>query len=183
MKEGQHLDTFTTKNGAEIAIRVLGKADLAGVWGFYNRVITETPFLSRITRVSRKEEEKWFRETMKGMKKGNEIYIVAEHEGKIVGSVSITREEQQTHKHIGVYGICILQKYTGLGIGRKLSEHALKIAKSLGMEIVRLSVYDANKTAQGLYGKLGFRLAGIIPGGVKRKDIYMDDLIMYKVLK
>lgn len=176
------LERFVS-GGNEIVIRVPGKKDIEDVRRFYNRVIKETPFLARITPVSRKEEEKWFRETMEGMKKGNEIYIVAEHDGRIVGSASVTREEQQTHKHAGVYGICVLQKYAGRGLGKRLSWHVLRIAKKLNMEIVKLSVYENNMVAQKMYRKLGFVRAGRIPGGIKRKGRYADEIIMYKVLK
>ncbi|MBS3053732.1 MAG: GNAT family N-acetyltransferase [Candidatus Aenigmarchaeota archaeon] len=187
MKEGKTVDRIKIRKGnkeIEIVIRYPKKSDLTKIWKFYNKVIKETPFLARITPVSRKEEEKWFRETMEGMRKKNEIYIVAEHKGKIVGSASVTREELQTHKHAGVYGICVLQEYTGKGLGKRLSWHVLRIAKdSLNIEIVKLSVYKNNRVAQKLYKRLGFAYAGKIPGGIKRKGKYTDDIIMYKVLK
>lgn len=51
------------------------------------------------------------------------------------------------------------------------------------IEMVRLNVFSRNKLAQKLYRKIGFKYAGKIPKGTKRKGKYQDDIIMYKVLK
>ena len=59
MKEGKTVDRVKIKKGKkeiEIVIRYPKRSDLTKIWKFYNKVIKETPFLARITPVSRKEE-------------------------------------------------------------------------------------------------------------------------------
>ncbi len=187
MKEGKVIGRIFVPKGKEmkeIVIRFPEKKDLHAIRKFYNRVIKETDFLSRINPVTIEDERNWLKGMLDGIKKRNRIYLAAEHKNKIVGSVTIERKTDDVSKHVGNYGICILQDYTGLGLGSKLTECAIEFAKKeMRLEIIVLSVYDKNKIAQRLYRKVGFVYAGKIPRSIKRKARYMDNIIMYKVLK
>lgn len=185
-KEGEIVSRlFIEKKGKmeEIIIRFPRKSDALGIWRFYNKAIKETEFLARITPLTKKEEEKWVLDVITRMKKKNEMLLLVEHNGKIIGSCGITRGNRETMKHIGDYGIAILQNYAGFGLGTKITRAIENLArKEMKLEIIQLHVYHKNKIAQGLYKKLGFKVAGTIPRGVKRKGKYMDNIIMYKVL-
>ena len=171
------------KDMMEIVIRFPKKTEAFAIWKFFNKVIRETEFLFRVTPVSLEEERKWLAGMIRGSKHNNRVYLVAECGKAIIGSVSITREAEAS-RHVGDYGICILQEYTGLGIGTKLTKCAIKLAKSdMKLEIIKLNVYSKNKIALNLYKKMGFIRAGKIPKGVKKKSGYMDNIIMYKVIK
>jgi L-phenylalanine/L-methionine N-acetyltransferase len=119
------------------------------------------------------------------MKKRKMVQLLAEHDGKIIGSCSIDHSgNPEANMHIGHYGICILQKYTGCGIGTKLTESAIKIAgESMKIEMLQLRVHSKNRIAMNLYKKTGFKYCGKIPKGIKNGNKYQDDIIMYKVLK
>ena len=185
-KEGKIIEIFyVEKRGKKIPviIRYPKKSDVNGIWKFYNKVIKETEFLSRITPVSLKDEKKWVANAIKSMKKGNSAYIIIESDGKIVGSSTVERKSEEVHKHVGGFGIAILQEYTGIGLGRRLMELIEKEAKNMELEIIQLSVYGKNKVAHGLYKKTGFIEACKIPKLIKRKNSYDDDIIMYKALK
>lgn len=186
MKEGKIIEIFCVeKKGKKIPIilRYPRKSDLNNIWKFYNKVIKETPFLSRMTSVGMKEEKKWFAKIFDDIKKKKYIYLIAEHDGKIIGSTTVGKKFSEVEQHIGDYGISILQDYTGIGIGTKLTENILRLAKEMKIEILEMSVYGENKVAQGLHKKMGFTVVGKIPHGIKRKGKYMDNIIMYKVLK
>ncbi|MFA4820395.1 MAG: GNAT family N-acetyltransferase [Candidatus Aenigmatarchaeota archaeon] len=185
-KEGKIIDTFfVEKEGKKmpIIIRYPKKSDLNNIWKFYNKVIKETPFLARMTSVGMKEEKKWFTKIFDDIKKKKYIYLIAEHDGKIIGSTTAGKKFSEVEQHVGSYGISILQWYAGLGIGTRLSENILRLAKEMKIEILELSVYSENKIAQGLYKKMGFKIAGKVPHGIKRGKKYMDNIFMYKVLK
>jgi ribosomal protein S18 acetylase RimI-like enzyme len=188
MKEGEIISRlFIEKNGkmTEIIIRTPKKTDAKDVWKFYNKVIKETQFLSRITPVSLKDERKWLANVLKKMKNGKSVQLFAEHDGRIIASCSVDHaDNSESTSHVGHYGICVVQKYTGYGLGTKLTDHILKMSKKImKLEMVQLSVYSKNKIAQGLYRKMGFSYCGKIPKGFKRGKNYMDNIIMYKVLK
>ncbi len=187
MKEGKIVDRVKIKKGnkeIEIVIRYPKKSDLRAIWKFYNKVIKETEFLSRISPVSLKEEKKWLKDVFQKMKKKDLVCLLVEHGGRIVGSTTVGRETEQTHLHEGVYGISILQSYTGCGIGKKLTNHVISLArKEMKLEIIYLVVVGKNKIARKLYRKTGFKYAGKIPKGIKRGKEYQDEIIMYKALR
>src|SRR3989338_8751113 len=109
------IDKMKLDDGREIIIRFPEKNDAKEAWKFYNKVIKETESLSRITPVSLKDEKKWVDEVILKMKKKKSVNLFAEHDGKIIGSASIERKTDQRKSHVGRFGICILQEFTGIG--------------------------------------------------------------------
>ena len=184
--EGKIIEIFyVEKKGRKIPVilRYPKKNDMRGIWKFYNKVIRETEFLSRITPVSLKDEKKWLAGVLDGIKKKNKVQLFAESDGKIIGSVSVEKRTIERRRHVGGYGICILQGFTGLGIGKRMTQAIEKEAKNLDIEMLELSVYGRNKIAQGMYRKMGYTPAGRIPCAIKVRKGFDDEIIMYKVLK
>ncbi|MBI3190621.1 N-acetyltransferase [archaeon] len=168
----------------EIVIRTPKKGDLEDAWKFYNKVIKETSFLSRLMPVKLVDEKKWLNDTIISNKKKKSINLFAVHDGKIVGSCDVHTNKNERMKHVGTFGICILQDYTRCGLGTKLTQTILGLAKKeLKIKIAELSVYSNNLIAQRLYRKIGFVHAGKIPKGIRQGKKFVDNIIMYKVLK
>jgi ribosomal protein S18 acetylase RimI-like enzyme len=46
-------------------------------------------------------------------------------------------------------------------------------------EVIVLSVFSNNYHAKTLYEKLGFKMYGQLPRGIKRGDQYIDEELMY----
>lgn len=177
------IDKMKLDDGREIIIRFPEKNDAKEAWKFYNKVIKETESLSRITPVSLKDEKKWVDEVILKMKKKKSVNLFAEHDGKIIGSASIERKTDQRKSHVGRFGICILQEFTGIGLGRRMMTEIEKESRKMKLEVLELDVFGKNKIAQKLYNKMGFTSIGEIPRSVKIKDGYDSDIIMYKVLR
>src|SRR3990167_3764343 len=176
---------YAEKKGKNIPIiiRYPKRSDFRNVWKFFNKAIKETEFLARVTPVPMKEEKKWLDDTIRKMKKNDTVQLFAEHAGKIVGASSIRRRDNQRHKHIGDFGIVILQEYTGVGIGNMLMLSTESQSKGMGLKMLQLSVYEGNKIAQNLYRKTDFIAAGKIPKAAKTRKGYDSEIFMYKVLK
>lgn len=173
------------KNGKqlEIIIRFPGKNDLRIIHAFYNKVVKETEFLSRVTPVSLREEKKWLDNVLKGVRKGDKIQLLAECNGRVIGSASVERKSEQRRTHTAGFGICILREFTGLGLGKSMMTSIEKEARKTDLKILELSVFGKNRIAQNLYKKMGFKVTGKIPHAVKIRKGYDDDILMYKVLK
>jgi len=185
MKEGKIIETFYAKKKGKkipLIIRYPKRSDVKLVWKFYNKVIKETEFLARITPVSLKEEKKWIDDAIRKMKNCDGIQLFAEYNGKIVGSCSINRKSEQRQAHIGDVGICILQEFTGFGLGRQMMIAVEKESGNMKLKILELSFNDRNKIARKLYRKMGFIEAGKIPRAIKIRRGYDNDIKMYKVL-
>lgn len=185
-REGKTIDRFfVRKNGKdiEIILRYPKKSDVREVWKFYNKVIKETEFLSRIKPVTLKEEKTWVKSKIKSMRKGDSVQLLAECGDRIIGSSGVDRRPEQRMPHAGRFGIAILQEFTGLGIGRRMMAAIERESKHIGLRILELSVFGGNKIAQKFYKKMGFKKVGKIPRAIKIRKGFDDEIIMYKVLK
>ncbi|MCC3355553.1 GNAT family N-acetyltransferase [Bacillus sp. REN16] len=126
-------------------------------------------------------EEKW----IEGYSKPGNLIIVADIDGKIVGSLSFQTSKRKRLSHLGYFGISIQEAYCNKGIGSKLMEYLLEWARTEpGLEKVCLEVFSHNKIAIHLYKKFGFIEEGRKVKFVKFSDThYEDEIIMYKFVK
>ncbi len=70
-----------------------------------------------------------------------------------------------------------------MGIGEILAKKVLELAKKeLKIKIVILDVFENNIPAINLYKKLGFKIYGKLPKGMKYKGRYVTKICMYKEL-
>jgi ribosomal protein S18 acetylase RimI-like enzyme len=151
---------------------------------YINSLIKEGVMILFNKKKDLKEEKDWIKEKLKNIKKKKQVLIVAEDEGKIVGITDIKlRRERQSH--IGEFGISVRKEYRGIGLGKKLMEEILKLAKKElkpKPKIIRLSVFSTNKIAQTLYKKFGFRIVAKIPKQFQYKGKLVDEVIMIRKL-
>ena len=171
-------------DGKKIIFRYPKLSDTKKIWKFYNRSIKESlqkgGLLSSVKSVTLKEERIWIKNQIKKIKKKDCVYILAEQQGKIIGTASVERV-RNAQSHAGVFGIVILEKFTGKGLGTMLMNKIIQLAKKeLKVEIIKLGVFGNNKRAQNLYTKLGFKETGRIKNGIKVKGRYQDEITMVK---
>ncbi|MCI9127382.1 MAG: GNAT family N-acetyltransferase [Eubacterium sp.] len=93
------------------------------------------------------------------------IYV-AEEEGKILGyAFSIFQENHSnllTHiKTLYIDDLCVLESIRGKGVGTKLYQHVLEIAKQSGCYNVTLNVWACNEEAKAFYEKCGLHVQKI----------------------
>ena len=157
-------------------------SDLDECVSFINSAITESEFLRLNKKISRTEEGKWLRGTIKGLKEGKKIHVLAEINGRISGSGNVDLMDGAA-THVGVLGVSLREKYTGMGIGTRFIELLMNESMKIGVEVVKLSHFDNNKRARHVYDKLGFKHIGKIPRARKNKDgNYSSESLMYKVM-
>jgi ribosomal-protein-alanine N-acetyltransferase len=105
----------------------------------------------------------------------NSRYYVVKFLNKTVGFLGIWIEPEKLH----IINIAVHPDYRRRGVGRKMIEFVIKLAKKKQKKEVYLEVRETNIAGQELYKQLGFAFSGIIP------DYYSDGesgLIMRKVL-
>lgn len=96
--------------------------------------------------------------------------LVAELEGKLIGSCSLTRGHRPAMIHSGGLGMMVHSDYWGQGVGSRLMEAILDIADNwLNLKRVELDVNVDNPAAVHLYKKFGFDVEG-----TKRFHMYAD---------
>ncbi len=91
----------------------------------------------------------------------NEVFIIAENNGKISGYAEGIIEKTSSKlkaKNVGILeSLYIRSGYRGKGLGEKLSLQLLKWFKSRNIKSYKLVVHHANSKAYKLYKKLGFK--------------------------
>lgn len=93
------------------------------------------------------------------------IYV-AEEEGKILGYAFCIFQENNsnllTHiKTLHIDDLCVLEGIRGKGVGTKLYQHVIKIAKQSGCYNVTLNVWACNEEAKAFYEKCGLHVQKI----------------------
>lgn len=166
-----------------ITIRKITKSDLKNAdkfKDFINSLIEEEVKILMNRKIDLKGELEFIKNTLVGIKNKSRVFIVAEHNNKIVGTTSIELERWRKN-HIGKFGITVVAGYRGIGLGKYLMSEVIKLAKkelNPKPKIIQLEVYINNKPAISLYKKLGFKLVGKIPKQIQYKGKLITELIM-----
>lgn len=169
--------------GKKIIIRQLAPKDLKQAekfQRFINALVAENAKILMHTKKTRKEEVEWIKGVLRDIGKKQEVFLIAECEGAIIGSthVKLGRERES---HVGNFGISVAKNFRGIGLGYYLTKEVIKLAKKElkpRPKIIRLSVYRGNLPALNLYKKVGFQQVALIPKQIQFKGKFINELIM-----
>jgi len=104
-------------------------------------------------------------------------------DGEYVGNCSLMGMSPSRYQHRVSMGIALYQRFTGMGIGKVMTEQLINISKGKGIEQIELEVVADNDRAISLYKKMGFEIMGTFPNNMKYKDgTYADTYWMIKKL-
>lgn len=106
------------------------------------------------------------------------IWLVAEVDGKVVGGANLVRGKWAKNAHTAELGMAIVREHRGRGIGRVLLERGLEWARSVGVQKVRLGVFESNARALALYRSIGFSEEGRLQREVMLDGHFEDELLM-----
>lgn len=102
------------------------------------------------------------------------IIFYAKYKGDVVGTASLLRIDHITYE---LGKMAVTQSAQGLGIGKILIDHSLKIAKRLGGKIVVLYSNKSLYAAIHIYKKYGFCEVALELGHYERANTKMEKLI------
>lgn len=170
-------------DGKELRLRNAREKDAEMLIAYLKQTCGETRFLVKepeeIT-LTIEQEKNFIRNQNES--EGN-LMLLAFLDGKYVGNCSLMGYAPSRYRHRASVGIALFQKYTGMGIGRKMLELLCKLAKEKGIEQLELEVIADNDRAIALYKKIGFEVMGTFPHNMKYKDgTYADTYWMFKAL-
>lgn len=188
MKEGQILEKMKIKKNEEeieVVFRLPKKSDTKKLMKCINSLVEERAMIAQMKKVTLTEEKEYLKKMLSNIKEGKEILVVVESQDKIIGSSSLSLGKKGlVHEHVAGFGIVLIKGYRGLGIGKKLMDLMINLArKKLNAEILTLSVFEKNKNAKQLYKDLGFKIYGKLPRSIKARNRYDTEIMMYKVLR
>lgn len=173
--------------GYKIKIRPLEKGNLRRpekFQEFINSLVAEKAMILMRTKKTKKEELEWLKRELDDIKSGQKVVLVAEDNGRVIGSTRITLGKER-EDHIGTFGIAIKSGYRGIGLGKYLMAEIIKLAKKTfgkKLKIVMLNVFDGNKPAMSLYKKMGFKPVAKLPKRIQYKGKLISETIMLREL-
>ncbi|WP_347551356.1 GNAT family N-acetyltransferase [Pseudalkalibacillus hwajinpoensis] len=92
----------------------------------------------------------------------NNIFLVAEVNGEIVGFSRCEGNELKRSSHKVEFGVGVLKVYWGYGIGKNFLKESVRWADANDIKKITLSVLETNEKAINLYEKYGFMVEGIL---------------------
>lgn len=111
--------------------------------------------------------------------KRNNLFLVAEASGNIVGFSRCAGSELKRFSHQVEFGICIARSFWGYGIGREMLKLSLQWADENDIEKVTLKVLGTNDKAIRLYEAVGFEREGVLKRDRRHADgQYYDTVVM-----
>lgn len=170
------------KDGRECALRSGTADDATAVLDVFILTHDQTDFLLTYPdeNTFTVEQEREF--LQKTADSTNEVYIIAEVGGVIVGSAGVECVGNKCKlRHRASFGISIDKAYWGLGIGKALTEACIECAKSAGYAQLELEVVAENEAALSLYRKSGFTEYGRNPKGFKSRLTGWQELVMMRI--
>ena len=109
----------------------------------------------------------------------DEIEILAEIDGKVIGTAGIGRiGTKDKVKHRAEMGISVDKDYWGLGIGRALTKACIECAKIAGYSQLELDVVAQNERAIALYESEGFAQYRRNPKGFRSRYSGWQELVL-----
>jgi RimJ/RimL family protein N-acetyltransferase len=112
----------------------------------------------------------------------NELFVVAELEGRIVGVANIRRGAGSTNRHRASLGVSVDQDFRRRGIGMMLMRALIDWSKQPGVRRVELQVFARNGGAIALYEKLGFVKEGLHKMAFLKQGVWVDEYTMALIL-
>ncbi|MCX8172118.1 MAG: GNAT family N-acetyltransferase [Archaeoglobaceae archaeon] len=140
---------FKDKSGREIVIRAYEPKDREALVDMYVNYSPEDRSLG-LPPVGKKAIEEWMTYIEK-----NGFSIVAEHEGKIVGHLTIVEEDK--NPSIVELAIFLKKAYQNQGIGTQMVKAIIDFAKKKGYKKITLVTDRLNWRAIRVYRKCGFQ--------------------------
>jgi hypothetical protein len=183
MKAGKIILSFSAKGGCKVVLRMPKWEDLDDLLELINSLVDERANITRTERVQREEEIDWLSKVLSRLEKGETFHMVAEVNGKVMGTSEINKRMSGYERHVGMLGIAIRSGSRDIGIGTEMMKTLIKQAQAMGLKVLTLSAFATNKRAIHVYGKVGFLETGRIPKKFFKENKYIDKMIMTKVLE
>lgn len=177
--------TGKTKSGVAYTIRDLDKRDVNALLLYINKLSKEKTFiLLQGEQLTLKDEEEFVSKIIKEIGEKKAVCLVIEADKKIIGIAQVNLKPR-ANSHVGGFGISVDAQYRDEGLGKlflnTLIDQATRTIPEL--KIIDLSCFVINEKALHIYKSVGFVEYGRLPGGIKYKGNYIDEIFMYKVVR
>ena len=114
--------------------------------------------------------------------RSNDLLLVAERDGQLVGSAGLHPAVQLRRRHVSMLGISVAAPAQGQGVGTALMQALCDFADGWAQVLrIELTVFSDNARAIRLYEKFGFEHEGTHRAYALRDGVYADVLSMARL--
>ena len=163
---------FTLRDGRRAVLRSPREEDIPGMLEYLYISAGETEFILRYPEECGKytyEGELALFNSINASESGDMLVCLVE--GRVAGNCQIMWKKSLKTRHRAEVAIALLKEYWGQGIGTRLFEEMISIAREKGGTLqLELDFIEGNTRARALYEKMGFRITGVHPNAVRLKD-------------
>ena len=173
---------ITLKDGRKCCLRNATEKDGEAVLENFLLTHEQTDFLLSYPDENTKTVESEAEFLKKRSESFDEIEILAEVDGKVVGLAGIGCIGSLFKlNHRAEFGVSVDKNYWHLGIGRALTEACIECARKAGYVQVELDVIADNEHAISLYKSIGFVEYGRYPKGVRSRISGFLELVLMRL--
>ena len=160
-------------NGRQVQIRPARESDTASACAAVNAVAAEKWYLASVDGFTPEQTRAFLKRVIDDSLP--HVFAVA---GEVVGFCDIIPNPAKGFTHVGRLGMGVRLEWRRQGIGRRLLDACLALARKAGLARVELEVYSDNVAAIRLYDSLGFCQEGRKVRGRKLENRYRDVVLM-----
>lgn len=167
------------RDGTPFRVREALPSDAEAMVGFHAELLRSKPLILWEDGEPIFTAEKRQAQLVAAQGRENEITLVAEHAGRLVGQVSFRSGERRRVRHAGELGISVAADWQGRGVGRALMQDLLDWCRERGVvRKISLGVVAGNEAALALYRSLGFAEEGRVRRGIRIDGRFEDEIKM-----
>ncbi len=174
--------TITLSNGMECCLRNGTESDGQLVLDNFNLTHSETDYLLIYpdeNSFNAVQESQFLKEKAESER---EIELLAIVDGVIAGTAGIEAiGTKYKVRHRAEFGISVVKKYWGLGIGKVLLASCIECAKAAGYSQLELKVVAENERAVSMYEQAGFVECGRNPKGFRSRIAGFQEVISMRL--
>jgi RimJ/RimL family protein N-acetyltransferase len=157
-----------------VQIRPARESDATSACDAVNAVAAEKWYLATVDGFSLEQTRAFLKRVMEG----SLPQVLAVVEEEVVGFCDILPNTAKGFTHVGRLGMGVRFGWRRRGIGRRMLDACLALARNAEIEKVELEVFSDNVAAIRLYESFGFSQEGLKVRGRKLEDRYQDVLLM-----
>jgi len=162
------------KSGVSLTLRPLVSTDYKALCAFFKALPSEDLIFLK----ERISDPKVIRRWCKKIDHGHTLHLLAFADKKIVGLASLNQDLGGWKRHIGRFNVHTLPEYRGKGIGRKMVNEIIDVARQCGLMWLEAELFDKQQAAIKMFGLLGFSNVLCRPGYVKDMQSVTHDYIL-----
>jgi RimJ/RimL family protein N-acetyltransferase len=161
-------------DSSQVQIRPARESDTISARDAVNAVAAEKWYLATVDGFSLEQTRAFLKRVMEG----SLPQVLAVVEDEVVGFCDILPNTAKGFTHVGRLGMGVRFEWRRQGIGRRMLDACLALARNAEIEKVELEVFSDNVAAIRLYESFGFSQEGLKVRGRKLEDRYQDVLLM-----